>query len=573
MASNYSHHNPKNTGQSNKRKQSSSPKTHDRNSNQSTHHPRSSHNHHHRNRPRSESSSLPTTSQDQQDSNRRPSAPPTSTYSKQPPSSEPPRLSIADRFMAPNFSPSHTTSPALSTFTSNSALSHSAHSRLSDVPTSSSSYGRLSVADKFMNSPTSSTLYISTQKGASYRHSSPIDPVPGKLSIANNFMRHTSDGNFLSPTVGEMDMGVGSKEAKITPSSSSTSTTAPSHRVHPLDISQKSSLFDSDILNLDLSLPPPTISSVRRPFGSQDTLVQSEHKKKPIYAQYIESEKDAALPHHEDQNRYSFLTDEYERRDTAMTVVMDGDSKYDKPMSDKWQYDDEENEIQSDSPRRPMQGESPTTNGCWIGCCFITCRQRPITKKPKAVSDKKRRCGRRGWVICIFLFLILIALIIYFIWPRTPLMRIEGAKLVSPPKITTTQQGHMMSNVAFESEWLVNVTVDNRQNHVPTRLTRVQVLAKDALTGLVMGKGEDPFVVPPNIISTIQLPIHVDYQARDSTDTTFVDLTKSCTQNATREALPLHFWITLHFWGLDWLGYKPTVIATPATGGFACPLS
>jgi hypothetical protein len=223
MASNYSH---KNTGQSNKRKPSS-PKTNDRNSNPSTQ-PRSTHNHHpHRNRPRSGSSSLPTASQDQQYNNRRPSAPPSSSaYSKQPPLSVPPRLSIADRFMAPSFSLSNTTSPAPSTFTSSSALSHSArpHSGLSDVPTSSS-HGRLSVADKFIDSPTSSTLNIA--RGVTHRHSSPIDPVPGKLSIADSFMRHTSDGNPLSrsraQSVGEMDLGIVNKDPKLTPSSSSTS--------------------------------------------------------------------------------------------------------------------------------------------------------------------------------------------------------------------------------------------------------------------------------------------------------------------------------------------------------------
>jgi hypothetical protein len=146
----------------------------------------------------------------------------------------------------------------------------------------------------------------------------------------------------------------------------------------------------------------------------------------------------------------------------------------------------------------------------------------------------------------------------------------------------------MVGNVAFESEWLVNITVDNRQNHVPTRLVQVQVIAKDALTGLIIGKGvhnddsnPEHIVLAANTISTIQIPIRVDYQARDSTDTTFVDLSKACApqrflmaqESNLREALPLHFWITLHFFGLDWLGYKPTVIATPATGGFACPQS
>ncbi|KAI9258909.1 hypothetical protein BDA99DRAFT_425206, partial [Phascolomyces articulosus] len=196
-----------------------------------------------------------------------------------------------------------------------------------------------------------------------------------------------------------------------------------------------------------------------------------------------------------------------------------------------------------------------------------------------------------------FIFMILLIVAGYLLWPRTPLMRIEGAALLSPAHITETHQGMMIGNVAFESQWLVNVTVDNRQNRVPTRLTQIDVLAKDALTGLVIGKNSndnkgsvsnDQTVLPANSISTIQLPISLDYQARDDTDTTFSTLKKACTQqppkthhddktNQTiteqpeRESLQLHFWITLHIFGLDLVSYRPTLIATPATGGFACP--
>ncbi|KAL0076723.1 hypothetical protein J3Q64DRAFT_1647447, partial [Phycomyces blakesleeanus] len=182
--------------------------------------------------------------------------------------------------------------------------------------------------------------------------------------------------------------------------------------------------------------------------------------------------------------------------------------------------------------------------------------------------------------ICVFLGLLVAGLVVSFIWPRIPLMRIEGASATLSAKITQTRQNDRVGNVAFESEWLVNITVDNRHNYLPTRLTRLQVVAKDSLTGLVIGKGvhnndatPEPIILPERRISMIQVPVHLNYQARDASDTTFVNLVNACFSQSHRESLQLHFWMTLSITGLDWTGYRPTVIATPASGGFACPLS
>lgn len=385
--------------------------------------------------------------------------------------------------------------------------------------------------------------------------------------------------------------------------------------VHPLEQRQpsKSTFFeDSGALNLDLSLSlsSPTSSIHPRPWGSQETLVHLQDKKKPVYAQYIDSDlskyesdkKTLADDHSAKLGKY----EEYEEIDIDEYWEYDEYDDDEEEVAEKISYNESPSVTGSTAKLRHKEHEEKgEQQGFWVGCCFISCGTRQVKQKKKPdlehqvheQENKPRKFGfsRRGWVFCTFLSLIVFVLIAYFLWPRTPLMRIEGASLTSPAKITETKQGVMVGNVAFESEWLVNITVDNRQNHVPTRLVQVQVIAKDALTGLIIGKGvhnDDPnpehIILAPNTISIIQIPIRVDYQARDSTDTTFVDLSKACAPHRymsynspesysnngnLREALPLHFWITLHFFGLDWLGYKPTVIATPATGGFACPQS
>ncbi|CEP19077.1 hypothetical protein [Parasitella parasitica] len=626
----------------------------------------------------------------QQQNNRRPSAPAAVI-------AQAPRLSIADRFMASDYSPTVSQAPPLPTpLTQRSSPSVSttiSNSTLSDIPTTGSS-SKLSVADRFMStnsannvsSPSNSIQSIQQYReraGSSFsartiNTSKPAaEPSPGKLTIASAFMKSSST---LAPTTpdtarsraasfaDELDMGViNSGNGGRKPS-----------QVHPLEPQPpRSTLFDDNstsLLNLDLSLSPSSAASSvlnnlgpngrseknSRPWGSQDTLVHhqmQQQQKKPIYAQFIESEKNATIDNTSfslgdyfidssvsDDKRTLAMGDDYSTKhggydDYDDVEIGNYGNKYhqndrhwdynDDQDEEEHDYDDEE-KASYDTRNMSTAGSTAKLNnkkkssdddreqqsrGFWIGCCFISCGQRPsrrtIEQRQKQKREKemeqqqqqqesnpkKRGCGRRGWVFFTFLSLIVAVLVAYFLWPRTPLMRIEGASLTSPAKITETKQGVMVGNVAFESEWLVNITVDNRQNHVPTRLVQIQVLAKDALTGLIIGKGvhnDDPnpehIVLAPNAISTIQLPIRVDYQARDSTDTTFVDLTKACspqhmaplnspnssvvsTNTSQREALPLHFWITLHFFGLDWLGYKPTVIATPATGGFACPQS
>lgn len=212
----------------------------------------------------------------------------------------------------------------------------------------------------------------------------------------------------------------------------------------------------------------------------------------------------------------------------------------------------------------------------WLrgGCCFV--------RKEGGRGHCFFFCGRREWVMITFLSVILSFVLAFIFWPRIPLIRIEGAMMTVPTnKVTQTQHGTermMMSNVAFESVWLLNITMDNRRNYLSTRFNRIQIIAKDALTGLLIGKGQpdgnSDIYLPGHTISTIQLPISVNYQARDRSDTTFSNLLRACTNTTEiqqHHSLSIQFWFTLYIFGLDWLGYKPSVIATPATGGFFCP--
>ncbi|KAI7883933.1 hypothetical protein K492DRAFT_205126 [Lichtheimia hyalospora FSU 10163] len=480
-----------------------------------------------------------------------------------------PRLSIADQFMSPNYPRSP------------SPLKNQETSRASSIAASTSELSN-------------STTAASSQQ----RSPSPaVERDPNRLTIADMFTKDRKPSFSSIRTMGD-------DQPTATENSSSAS------QVHPLESSTQNSnsnnndnsgdTFESR-LNLDLSLPstlaaPPDSAwngrRYSRPFGSQDTLVQSPGSQEK---------------HKKDSADYSVADYYTDNSCSSSTVDQNHDSEKKTGQQHRWRDMGRE----ESGTLSHYEDDLPPPRGIWIGCCFLSCgggerslmheeRKRRRQQERQQQQNKKQHgkagvsCGRRGWVFGIFIVFILLIATGYILWPRTPLMRIEGASLVSAPKLTETHQNVMVGNVAFESQWVVNVTVDNRSNRVPTHLTHIDVLAKDALTGQVIGKGpsdiSNDMVLPPSDISTIQLPVVLDYQARDDTDTTFANLKKACTQqppktyhdaktNRTiteqpeRESLQLHFWITLHIFGLDWVGYKPTVIATPATGGFACPLS
>ncbi|RCI03816.1 hypothetical protein CU098_011485 [Rhizopus stolonifer] len=168
----------------------------------------------------------------------------------------------------------------------------------------------------------------------------------------------------------------------------------------------------------------------------------------------------------------------------------------------------------------------------------------------------------------------MIAIAAFLLWPRTPLIRIDGAKSLIDAKTTEIRHG-LTSHITYENGWRIKLIVDNRQNYVTTRFNKIQITARDALSGSTIGKGqEESILLPGNTISTIELPLYINYITQDLFDTTLMDLEKACNNtknNESHAALSIHFSLTLYIFMLEQLNYVPTITAVPATGGFYCP--
>lgn len=566
---------------------------------------------------------------------RRPSSPVVSSV---------PRLSIADRFMSTS---GNQHSPMTSSPLSNVSSPIVTEDSMKTTPStlnpdratihaieSPPNASRLTIADTFMKS--SSSLLSSTSVSSSVKQKE-------STAITGN---HTSSF-FRTPLLFQCRCAELKYSWLFPPSLFSDSSfffPFSKGTIHPLDDLTEQTHRSLD-LNLELLTPPPTSRSpslyrtdhYSRPFGSQDTLVSSDllanSKQQPL------QQLDQGHGEEKDSNAYYQVSlDDYYQPPSEEDERHENDSDFSSTTRlGEEEHDQDLQQHKSNMKHQQQQQQhqlyDTEEKGYWIGCCYLSCggqRRRKTSSSSK--PPPPRRCGRRWRVFGLFLATLLIIVLSSIFWPRTPLIRIEGASLLSPAKITTTNQGAMVGNVQFESQWMVNFTVDNRQNWVlPTRLVQWHVIVKDVLTGNVIGKGlqndhPESMVLDPRAISTVQLGISLDYQARDVSDTTFASLKKACvpspslarrgevkgSNNTTEvsagatnqtvalnnnstalhpvtpppppppslvpqsakehESLSLLFWITLHIWGLDFFGYRPTVLVTSATGGFVCPL-
>lgn len=202
--------------------------------------------------------------------------------------------------------------------------------------------------------------------------------------------------------------------------------------------------------------------------------------------------------------------------------------------------------------------------------------EKGINVVQSSAARKKRRlgclcCSRSCIVIACFGLLVCVSVVLAFIWPRLPLMQIEGSSVWQSPYVSFNP-----SATNYEASWTLDVSTDNRNNYVPITAVIVDTFVRHSLTGTVLGRGQVQNVVfHPTSRYNMPLPIDIGYQSKPD-DPLMKQLISACgpgTKGNTTQSLELDFGITIHIWGLSYFGYKPTVTLTPPAGGFVCPFS
>ncbi|RUO96764.1 hypothetical protein BC936DRAFT_141484 [Jimgerdemannia flammicorona] len=196
----------------------------------------------------------------------------------------------------------------------------------------------------------------------------------------------------------------------------------------------------------------------------------------------------------------------------------------------------------------------------------------PTPDLPTIPRKRTRRCccgvKRRTCVFIAFGTCVVIGIIAYFCWPRIPIPTIGGASLVDGTSFGTS------TAPVIKADWLVNVSLDSRDNYIPIRFSTISIIISHSLNYNVIGKGSlSGAVLNPRGIQTIQLPIAIDYETQSNTDATWRHLYDACgpQKAGASVALQISFTITFEVWGLSWTNWKPSVVATAGGSGLKCP--
>jgi hypothetical protein len=144
-------------------------------------------------------------------------------------------------------------------------------------------------------------------------------------------------------------------------------------------------------------------------------------------------------------------------------------------------------------------------------------------------------------VFFIFFIFVLGAIATFFCWPRTPRVSIGGrADLIngSPPdwwaeaRLPIPSQDNTAiptTRPSLRGTWQINVTLDNRDNWIPTHIKSLEFVLMDSLTLAKFAWAPSPAVVlQPGDISPLSLTFSVNYQAPDDMDPTFQNLYNAC---------------------------------------------
>ncbi|KAI8388481.1 uncharacterized protein BYT42DRAFT_560229 [Radiomyces spectabilis] len=197
--------------------------------------------------------------------------------------------------------------------------------------------------------------------------------------------------------------------------------------------------------------------------------------------------------------------------------------------------------------------------------------------EPLPSGKKKRRwCGlrRRTIVYVAFVFIVIVAVIWYFVWPRVPTLQFLDADLREEPPAKGPPP-----NFEVHLKWNISMTTDNSENWVPTHIKALTVEVFDDNTQEKIGTGSSgPLVLAAKKSQTIPMNIDIDYGPKRQATDTYNDLLGACyiskqstvpedQENLKQQKLNVIFRVTYHIAGFAWT----TTASVKPANGFACP--
>lgn len=187
---------------------------------------------------------------------------------------------------------------------------------------------------------------------------------------------------------------------------------------------------------------------------------------------------------------------------------------------------------------------------------------------------KKKKWWRKGGLIgkklvfIVFIFIAVVAVIWYFVWPRTPTLQFLDAGLLNESTANYT-------STSMVASWQVNFTVINSDNWIPTNIHNLAINVVEETTGVVFGSGNSGALKLSgrSIDQVISVPIQINF-VRNADDATLKTLINACriinrdiSSIAPKQTLEVKFSIVYYIAGIVW---HPSASVAPQSY-FQCP--
>lgn len=174
----------------------------------------------------------------------------------------------------------------------------------------------------------------------------------------------------------------------------------------------------------------------------------------------------------------------------------------------------------------------------------------------KKKRQRKRCCGftYRTVAFSVSAFLVILALVIFFVWPRIPDLKLIDVDNISSIAINRTTK-------SYSTLWNLNITADNHANWVPTRISSIDFTFVDNETEEHFGNvTAGAMVLPPRADTAFNVTMPIYYESSKVNDTTFQNLYDACgvqvTSNTPSETqqdkLNVTLYVTYHIAGIAW---------------------
>ncbi|ORY76925.1 hypothetical protein BCR35DRAFT_119000 [Leucosporidium creatinivorum] len=151
--------------------------------------------------------------------------------------------------------------------------------------------------------------------------------------------------------------------------------------------------------------------------------------------------------------------------------------------------------------------------------------------------------GKQRWVFITFALAVVLGLLLYFVIPRAP--GVNWGDQTSSTALTSTNTSGTYSTTPTNFDFSAEVALDfdARGSYIPTKLYDLEAIIYDLDTTVQIGTGkmDGSAKLPGRSITTVTMPLLFQMSFTNTSDTTYSDVIRSCTNSGNSFPLTLSF--------------------------------